>query len=86
MRFRDLHFDRENRVSLGVEIATGQPFLSIPVANGRVDYEEYYRIDQALLDGYPANKAEILILANRCRRRENDAALIIPPGSDRGVG
>jgi hypothetical protein len=86
VRFRDVHIDRENRFSLGVEVASGRPFLSIPVGNGRADYEEYYRIDQDVLDGYPANHAEVLALANRCRRRENDDALIIPPGADRGVG
>jgi hypothetical protein len=86
MRFDDLHVDREGRFSLGVEVATGRPFLSIPVANGLADYEEYYLVSQGLLDGYPANRDEVLGLANRCRRRENDAALIIPPGPNRGVG
>lgn len=43
-RFVYTHLFREERFSLGRDGTTGDYFLSIPVANRMVDYEEFYRL------------------------------------------
>jgi hypothetical protein len=84
MKFNDVHIFKTDRFSVGVEQESGKFFLSIPVANRLVDYEEYYEIDQATFDQCPANVAELRTLAQRCRLRQNDNCLMVQPGSDRG--
>jgi len=49
------------------------------------DYEEYYAIDRVMAEGFPENFAAVLELVKKCRNRENDEALLEPPGSDRGI-
>lgn len=83
--FVDQLVSREHRFSLGMVGETGQCYLSIPVANQRVDYEEYYRIERAWFDRFMADPHAALPLVERCRRREEDARLILPPGPDRGT-
>ena len=83
--FRDIHIEKEHRFSIGIDQETGKYYLSIPVANQMVDYEEYYFIDKQLVESFPSNLEEILVLVSKCRNRENDTALIHKPGRDRGV-
>ena len=85
MRFRDIHVDSANRFSLGVDSKTGAHYVSIPVSNSRVDYEEYYAVDQHLVDEYPSNADAVMYVVTKCRNRELDSQLIIQPGSDRGM-
>lgn len=85
MKFRTCHVWPELRFSIGVEEQSGQHFLSIPVSNRLVDYEEYYRIDKAAFDRYAANPEAAAEFVGRCRRREEDALLMLPPGRDRGI-
>ena len=44
MRFIDTKVSKEGRYSLGIEQESGEHYISIPVANPYVDYEEYYRL------------------------------------------
>ncbi len=76
---------REERFSLGVEAASGRYYLSIPVANGMVDYEEYYEIDRAAFERYRVEPASAKGFVERCRNREADDLLMMKPGRDRGV-
>ncbi len=85
MKFTDTLVEREERFSLGIEESTGAFYLSIPVGNGMVDYEEYYAIDRALYERYRADPASALPFVQRCRAREEDARLIVKPGSNRGT-
>lgn len=85
MKFNDLFVSRELRFSLGIEAASGRYYLSIPVANRLVDYEEYYEIDQAAFERYRLDPAAAEGFLARCRNREADGLLLLPPGSDRGV-
>ena len=64
---------------------SGKPYVSIPVSNRMVDYDEYYQIDRATYDLYLANSAAALEFVKRCRNREVDELLIFKPGIDRGV-
>ncbi len=41
MKFSDTFVSREDRYSIGAELDSGRPYVSIPVSNGVVDYEEY---------------------------------------------
>lgn len=84
-RFAKERVFRELRFSLGDDRQRGAKFLSIPVSNRMVDYEEYYRLSPAefasLLDDETAGKA----FANDCRRHLHDDRLLEQPGSDRGT-
>lgn len=83
-RFLATKVSKAGRYSLGLDNISGKHFLSIPVANRAVDYEEYYAIS---VDDYTAmTSSETLAFhfAEECRRREHDDAIILAPGSDRG--
>lgn len=82
--FNDVAVSRAHRFALGVD-DSGNHYLSIPVGNRLVDYCEYYRIDRAAFDRYRADPEQALRFVERCRNREVDGLLIIPPGRDRGT-
>jgi hypothetical protein len=85
LKFEDVLVCREERFSLGVEADSGRYYLSIPVANGMVDYEEYYEIDRAAFERYRVEPASAQGFVERCRNREADDLLMLKPGRDRGV-
>jgi hypothetical protein len=85
VRFNDLWFSRERRFALGIEEVSGRCYLSIPVSNGVVDYEEHYEIDRATLDRYLADPPSAEGFVQRCRARELDQLLFRTPGTNRGV-
>lgn len=84
-RLVDEQVSREGHYSLGRDQETGAPFLSVPVSNRMVDYEEYYRLtpDQYRLFSVDASAARDF--ADECRKRSHDGLLILQPGTDRGV-
>lgn len=84
-RFVDEVFSREHRCALGRDKQTGWRYLSIPVSNSLVDYEEYYQLSEDEYDSFHQDPAKAVEFAERCRRREMDHRLIIKPGRDRGV-
>jgi hypothetical protein len=86
VRFRDLFVYREDFYSIGVEMESGRWYLSIPVSNRLVDYEEYYEIDLPMLDAFLDEPAKAREFADRARRREEDARLMVPPPPQRGSG
>jgi hypothetical protein len=63
----------------------GKYYISISVSNSLVDYEEYYRAEKAVVGQHPKNIEFLKNLANKCRRRLNYKAIILTPGSDRGI-
>jgi hypothetical protein len=85
MKFMDVVVCRDERFSVGVEEFSGKFYLSIPVANGIVDYEEYYEVDREAFLRYRRDPQSALPFAERCRNRDADDALIIKPGRNRGV-
>lgn len=85
MKFKDVVVDRAERFSVGVEEDSGKHYVSIPVSNGMVDYEEYYEIDQPTFERYRADPDSARELVARCRRRELDHLLIVKPGKNRGT-
>ena len=85
MRFADVLVNVEERYALGVEEESGRHCVAIPVSNGLVDYEEYYRIDRPTFDRFLVDPVAALAFVVRCRARELDDRLMIAPGSNRGV-
>ena len=84
LKFTDRKFWKDLRFSVGVEEASGRHYLAIPVSNQRVDYEEYYAIDRVDFERFCADPNAAAELVERCRRREADDRLIVPPGKWRG--
>ena len=85
MKFKDQYVFKEDRFSVGVEESTGKYYISIPVANPYVDYEEYYEIDALQYHACPNNIDELRQIAAKCRARQNDSQLIQQPGRLRGM-
>lgn len=85
MKFKDLIVNRAARFSLGVEEESGRYFLSIPVRNDFVEYEEYYALAPGQFERFQQDCAAAVAFASACRQRENDALLMVEPGSSRGV-
>jgi hypothetical protein len=84
-QFSDRFVSREERFSIGLEIRSGRHYVSIPVANRMVDYEEYYEIDPRMFEAFLGDTGKALHFVERCRRREEDARLFYQPGRDRGT-
>lgn len=85
MVFKDGFVNRDLMFSLGIEETSGRFYLSFPVSNGLVDYEEYYEIDKASFDLFHTDLIAADAFATTCRRRERDDLLIQKPGAKRGT-
>jgi len=85
MKFKDVVVNRDERYSVGVEEDSGKHYVSIPVSNGLVDYEEYYEIDQPTFERYRADLGSARDFVARCRKHEMDHLLIVKPGKNRGT-
>ncbi|TDV58971.1 hypothetical protein [Pseudomonas sp. LP_7_YM] len=85
MEFTDIYFNREERFSLGIEETSGKFYVSFPVRNDMIEYEEYYEIDRAQFDLFQKDLNAALGFVTRCRHRELDELLIQKPGSRRGM-
>lgn len=85
MKFVDYFVSTEHRLSVGREADSRKFYLSIPVSNHLVDYEEYYEITEFEAERFRNDPDLARQFAERCRNRMMDDALIIKPGSDRGI-
>jgi hypothetical protein len=85
MKFVASFISAEHRFSIGREVDSGKFYLSVPVSNRLVDYEEYYEITESDMERFRIDPELARQFAERCRNRMMDDALIIKPGSDRGV-
>ena len=84
MIFNDTKTNTDERFTIGIEESSGKSYVSIPVSNRMVDYDEY-QIDRAYYDLYLTDLTAALEFVKRCRNRELDELLFCKPGSDRGV-
>ena len=66
-RFDDTHVFRAERFSLGRDLNTSDFYLSIPVANRLVDYEEYYRLSPSQYEEFSHNLKLASAFADQCR-------------------
>ncbi|RON56318.1 hypothetical protein [Pseudomonas frederiksbergensis] len=84
MKFQDIAINHTEYFSIGQEADSGKFYLSIPVSNGLVDYEEYYEIDKLSFDQYLEDSSKALDFVEQCRNRRMDHLLMFQTGSDRG--
>jgi hypothetical protein len=83
--YNDTFFSREDRYSIGIETDSGQFYVSIPISNGALDYEEYYQIDADQYETFHKDKTAAIDFVESCRRHERDELLIEKPGWNRGT-
>lgn len=84
MKFIDHFSSNEDRYSIGIEESTKKHYISIPVFNGLVEYEEYYQITQNEFDQFLKEPELARKSAEKCRQGKNDENLIVQPGKRRG--
>jgi hypothetical protein len=85
VKFKDLFFSKEKYFSVGIEEESGCYYLSIPVSNNFVDYEEYFRISAEEFNRYKDDLSQLDFIAEEARNRLRDNDLLIKPGTDRGT-
>ena len=84
-KFEQLNINKNERYSLGRDEQSGDYYLSIPVANQMIDYEEFYRLSALEYKSFAEDEKKAVAFADACRKRLHDDRLILQPGSDRGV-
>jgi hypothetical protein len=85
MKFTDAVVCRDQRFSIGIEEISAVYYVSIPVSNSFVDYEEYYAITPAQFEQFTAAPGLALPFVNECRGHSHDGLLLIAPGRLRGT-
>ena len=83
--FADSYVSQQHRFSLGEELTSPKSYLSFPVSNGLVDYEEYYALTADEFERFMDDPAQALPLLEQCRQHHQDHRLIQQPGSNRGT-
>ena len=84
MKFKVSKFSRELRFSIGIEEESSKYFISFPVYNGLVEYEEYYEITQQEYLNFSLDLNNAITLLQSCRDRKEDSRLFYQPGTRRG--
>lgn len=84
-RFSETSFSVAHSFSFGSDLHTCEFYLSIPVSNGAVDYNEYYRVSTELARSFATDSQSCIAFAEACRRREHDDLLLYEPGGRRGA-
>lgn len=84
MNFRDVYVRKNERFSIGVEEESGKFYVSFPVRNQFVDYEEYYEIERAQFDLFQTDLEAAMEFVNAAKERRLDDRLIQEPGRLRG--
>lgn len=85
MRTEDTAVNAIWRFAIGIEHDSGRYYLSIPVSNRLVDYEEYYELKEVEYLTFMADAVLAARFATDCRAHKEDARLMVEPGNDRGV-
>lgn len=85
MNFKDIKIDSLEKFSIGIEEESGRYYLSIPVSNNFVDYEEFYVLETEQFDSYLHDMSKTLTFVKKCRNREMDNLILIKPGKNRGI-
>lgn len=83
MKLKSIFTNETEYFSIGLEETSGKFYLSIPVSNRLVDYEEHNEIPKACFDRYLEKPDSALEFVEQCRNQRMDHLLMIKPGSDR---
>ena len=81
---KSVFVDRVRRFSLDVDEETGRTFISIPVHNKMIEYDEWYEVDQVAFERYKADPTLAHDFVGQAKRRELEHLLLLKPGTDRG--
>ena len=65
MRMKVVFIDQTLRFALEIDEEDGGHFVSIPVRNAMVEYDEWYEVDRATFDSYVADPARMASLPRR---------------------
>ncbi|WP_434778580.1 hypothetical protein [Neisseria sp. Ec49-e6-T10] len=76
--------DKINRFTIGQFHEINKYYISIPVRNMLIDYDEYYEINKDTFDKFLDDPQTALPFVEQCRERKLDDLLILKPGRDRG--
>ena len=79
-----VYVDRVMRFSLDADEDSGRTFLSIPVRNQMVEYDEWYEIDMETFERFVADPTQAHAMVDQAKARQIDHLLLFPPGTDRG--
>ncbi|SIN93268.1 hypothetical protein [Agromyces cerinus] len=85
MKFSDEFSSRDDRYSLGMEGESGRRYVSFPVSNGVVDYEEYCELSTARYEQFRVDPTAAMAFVEESRGREHDELLMLKPGWSRGT-
>jgi hypothetical protein len=85
MKFTDVQISREGRFTIGIEEQSGRYYVSIPVSNPYVDYDEYYEISAEAFKEFESDLTKALGFVRECKEQKNDHLLFQKPGKYRGV-
>ena len=69
MSFTDFYVDRVNRFAIGKINEVEKYYLTIPVRNTMIDYDEYYEIDQKTFEEFLNSPEKALPFVDQCRKR-----------------
>ncbi|WP_328352497.1 TNT antitoxin family protein [Mycobacterium sp. NBC_00419] len=83
-RFQETLASAEGRYSLGVDLKTSGHFLSIPVSNRIVEYNEHYALSAEQHERFLDDWQAAVRFADECRARRHDDLLIYQPSDNRG--
>ena len=75
---------KKDRYAINRDLDSGKYYLSFPVFNGYVDYEEYYEVLPDELESIMRDETALQLLLQKSHNRENDERLLLKPGSIRG--
>lgn len=75
---------KKDRYAINQDLDSGKYYLSFPVFNGYVDYEEYYEVLPDELESIMRDETALQLLLKKSHNRENDERLLLKPGSIRG--
>lgn len=79
-----IQVSKKGRCAINQDLDSGKYYLSFPVFNGYVDYEEYYEVLPKELESIMRDEAALQVLLQKSRNRQNDERLLLKPGSIRG--
>lgn len=82
---KDIKTDKINRFSVGIDEKKRKHFISFPVSNPYVDYEEFYEISELKFEEYLSDMSTALEFVKECKERKHDDLLLQKPGKLRGI-
>ena len=85
VKFNDSLFSKSGSFSIGIEEESGRSYISIPVRNHLVEYEEYFEISADEYNKYLGDIESAIHLANRYRLKHEDDRLFYKPSKIRGT-